>query len=150
MVHEASDLDLSGCKRLQQRPKENCVRPPFGEYLVYKRGIHGNLSSQFLWTDSSWKRLRAQSCGDGHEAADPLPRAFFLSKKARLTLGRGGMGGRKGSAIRIKTVVDLGAGTRTFFDLLSQDGCHSMGFHRGAVQARKQSHPLPFQPAPAG
>lgn len=96
------------------------MRPPFGEYLVYKRGIHGNLSSQFLWTDNSWERLRAQSCGDGHEAADPLPRAFFLSKKARLTLGRGGMGGRKGSAIRIKTVVDLGAGTRTFFDLLSQ------------------------------
>lgn len=136
MVHEATGLDLSGCKRLQQRPKENCVRPPFGEYWYTKE-----VSMETSLPSSSWERLEAQSCGDGHEAADAFTQSLFLIQ-GKAHSGQGRHRRQEGLSNQNHDHGDLGSDIRTFFNLLSQEGCHSMGFHRGAVQARKQSHPL--------
>lgn len=109
---ELSDATVWGVPGTQRRKSE---------------GFHGKLLHPVpLAFEKDWELLgqsiyvlKAQPCVViAVRLQMPSPRALSLSK-ARLTLSRRSMEDRKGTAIRIMTMVDLGAGTRTFFCLLS-------------------------------
>lgn len=75
------------------------------------------LSTQFLWTDSLWEALGAPGvskytfskpsvCGDGCEVADAFTQSLFLTQ-GKTDCAQGGVEDRKGTEIRIVTVVDV-------------------------------------------